>query len=667
MRSFNLLLSVMTFLFYPAVTYSQQAKWTLISSKNGAIEAPNSGNQQTSAAVADFDNDGINDFCISERTAAPGMVWYRKVSDGWKKYTVEDSICFIEAGTITFDVDNDGDMDILAGGEGKTNQIWWWENPYPDFDKPAWPRHLIRNTGGNKIHDQMIGDFDGDFKPDLVFWAQGDQTLYFTRIPADPYVQENWKLIPVYKYYNDGQMVQHGKYPEFKGTNEHEGLVKADINGDGIQDIVGGGLWFGYLGDDKFSFNTIDGAYTFSRSAAGQLIKGGRPEVLMVVGDGWAPMYMYEYQKNTWKGKEIIPKVSNGHTLSIIDFDGDGNLDIWNAEMTLFDNKTAKNHILLGDGKGNFTKDIVISEGIDLHESEMVDLDGDGDLDILGKPYNGDAPRIDIWLQNGTGEIVSKRQGSFVSPFGIQLYSLRYELAKDVPGTISKVQQMGIPEVEISDYYGYTAKDFKKLLDGNKIKCTSMIFGLDKFLNDPEAIIKEAKLFGAKYVGIGWLPHQKAFDKEAAAKSIADMNKIGERMKRSGLRFFYHLHGYEFNTADGNLMDRMLAETRPEFVTFELDVFWMIHGGGDPFEYLKKYPGRFELFHLKELRNDVIGNSTGGAPDPTSVSLGRGPTDWPRLLRLASKAGVKKYYIEDEAKDAIDQVPVTVNFLNSLR
>ncbi|HOX75945.1 MAG TPA: VCBS repeat-containing protein, partial [Bacteroidales bacterium] len=140
-------------------------------------------------------------------------------------------------------------------------------------------------------------------------------------------------------------------------------------------------------------------AYTFSRSAAGQLVNGGRPEIVMVVGDGLAPMYMYECQKNTWTRKEIVQKVSNGHSLAIIDFDGDGNNDIWYAEMTLGGHKEAVNRILFGDGKGNFPRDMIISKGIDLHDSEIVDLDGDGDPDILGKPYDGDAPRLDIWLQ----------------------------------------------------------------------------------------------------------------------------------------------------------------------------------------------------------------------------------------------------------------------------
>ncbi len=389
------------------ITVNSQVRWEHISSATGAIEVPNRGNQQTSAAVADFDNDGINDFCISERTAAPGLVWYKRTPTGWKKYVVEDAICFIEAGTIAFDVDNDGDKDIIAGGESKTNQVWWWENPYPDFSKPAWPRYLIRNTGGKKVHDQITGDFDGDKKEDLVFWAQGDGTLYFTRIPDDPYAPENWKLIPVYRYYSDSQMEQHGIYPSWKGTNEHEGLTSADVDGDFVPDIVGGGLWFKYLGNDSFSYNTVDAAYTFSRSAAGQLVKGGRPEIILVVGDGLAPMYLYEYKKNTWVKKEIVSEVSNGHSLAVIDFNGDGNMDIWYAEMTLGGHKEAVNRILSGDGEGNFSKDMIISRGIDLHDSEIADLDGDGDLDILGKPYDGDAPRIDIWLQNGTGKIIT--------------------------------------------------------------------------------------------------------------------------------------------------------------------------------------------------------------------------------------------------------------------
>jgi sugar phosphate isomerase/epimerase len=430
-------------------------------------------------------------------------------------------------------------------------------------------------------------------------------------------------------------------------------------------------MWFGYLGDDKFSFNDVDRSYPFSRVAAGQLVKGGRPEIVMVVGDGWAPMNMYEYKlinrDRYWGKKEILPKISNGHSLSLIDFDGDGNLDIWNAEMTLFENRTATNRILLGDGKGNFPKEIVISQGIDLHESEIADLDGDGDLDILGKPYDGDVPRLDIWLQNGTGEVVAKRAGAFRKPYGLQLYSLRNEFKSDVSGTLSKVKQLGIKEVEISGYYGKTAKEFKALLDAEGLRCESIVFGYEQFEGDIENIVAEAKLFGAHYVGIGWIPHTRPFNKTHIDKAIKDFNRFGARLKEAGLRFFYHPHGYEFESVDGNLMDVMLEQTDPALVTYQIDIFWVLHGGADPLAYVKKYPGRFELMHLKELRRDTPGNNTGKAANETSVALGNGGTNWPVMLRQAQKLGVKKYYIEDEAKNAIEQIPSTISYLNTLK
>jgi sugar phosphate isomerase/epimerase len=675
MKKMKLFLALCLFGFM-GYTQAQQKplNWVHISSKDGGIEAPNGGIQQTSTAVGDFDNDGINDFCVTERTQTPSIVWYRRTNKGWDKYIVEDSAMSPEAGTVAFDVDGDGDLDIIAGGDGgKTKEVYWWENPYPNFDpKTPWKRHMIYK-GGGKYHDQIVGDFDGDGKPDLAFWSQTEHELIWARIPDNPKDFSAWKCIPIYKYYDDGQMQQRGRYPDFKGVNEHEGLAKLDIDGDGIEDIIGGGCWFKYIGNDKFSCNVVDDSYTFSRSAAGQLIKGGRPEIVFVVGDGWAPLELYEYQDKgkgdkTWVPKTIIDTVSNGHTLQLVDFDGDGNLDIWNAEMTLGGNTHALDHILLGDGKGNFPREIVVSRGIDVHESEMADLDGDGDLDILDKPYNGDTPRLDIWLQNGTGEVVSARKGSFNIPYGLEIYSLRFELKKDVPKTIALMKQMGFKDLEVSGYYGLTPKAFKDEISKNGLTCSSMIFDYNRFQTDIGGIIKEAKLFGAKYAGVGWIPHTAGpFNMADAKKACKDFNDFGAKLKKAGLKFFYHPHGYEFNTADGNLMDLILEQTKPQLVTFELDVFWATHGGADPLAYLKKYPGRFELMHLKEINHDVPGNNTGSAPDETSVSLGRGVTDWPRLLRLAQKMGTKKYYIEDEAKNAADQVPFSIKYLETLK
>ncbi len=377
-----------------------------LSSASGDIEVPNAGDQQTSSLLLDIDKDGLPEFFISERTAAPALVMYKRNNISWDRYVIEPGKLFIEAGSTHFDIDGDGDEDIVFGGESRSNQVWWWENPYPDIkpDKP-WKRYTIKNSGATKHHDQLFGDFDGDGKDELVFWNQGAGTLFLAEIPDHPQKIKEWARIPVFRYFTDSQMQQTGQdgYPGWKSVNEHEGLAKADVDGDGIEDIIGGGRWFKYMGEGKFAENIIDASYTFTRAAAGQFIEGGRPEIILVAGDGVAPMYMYTWEKGTWYRKLVIPEVDNGHTIQVLDFNGDGHEDIFNAEMRLGEgNPDAKARILLGDGKGNFTN-VVLLTGYGNHESRMGDLDDDGDIDILGKPYNWETPRLDIWL-NITGE-----------------------------------------------------------------------------------------------------------------------------------------------------------------------------------------------------------------------------------------------------------------------
>lgn len=381
-----------------------QIRWEHLSSKRGDLEVPNPGKEQTSSVVTDVDGDGINDFFITERTEGPAVTWYRRGSGGWTKYIVEADPLHIEAGSTAWDIDEDGDLDFVAGGDWKQNQIWWWENPAPEFDRRVpWKRHTIKDYGKPKHHDQVFGDADGDSRAELVFWNQEDHRLYLAEIPANPREAGVWESHVIYQWSSDGEMLQRGSYPDFKAINEHEGLAIIDLDGDGKQDIVGGGRWFKHLDGHQFRVHEIDASYAFSRCAVGQLISGGRPEVILVVGDGWAPMMMYEWRDGVWVPRVLLEQVDNGHSIEILDFNGDGHLDIWNAEMRLGgENPDARNRLLIGDGKGGF-EEILISEGIGYHESKIADLDGDGDYDILGKPYGWDVPRLDIWLQNGTG------------------------------------------------------------------------------------------------------------------------------------------------------------------------------------------------------------------------------------------------------------------------
>ncbi len=336
--------------------------------------------------VADFDKDGIDDFAVAERTKTPSVVWYKYNGSGWDKRIIDNTPLKPEAGGDCCDIDGDGDLDIIFGQDWSGNKIWWWENPYPDFSKP-WVRRYIKKTGAAKHHDQIVGDFDGDGKAELVSWNQRAKALLFYEIPANPKSVEAWTSTPIYKW---------------SSGLEREGFpsINVDVDLDGKVDIVGGGRWFKHLGGTKFKENVIDGEMTFTQCASGQLIKGGRPEVVFSPGDMDGDAKMYEWKQGKWTARKLR-YVIHGHTCEIRDIDADGNLDILIGEMGnpgAGDN--AKTYIWYGDGKGKL-EETVASRGQGIHEGRLGDFDGDGDLDILMKPYNHKAPGIDILLNMG--------------------------------------------------------------------------------------------------------------------------------------------------------------------------------------------------------------------------------------------------------------------------
>lgn len=379
--------------------------WQHLSTATGGIERPNAGTQQTSATVLDINKDGVNDFVITERTAKPAVTWYLRTKTGWTRHILDNTDITPEAGSTYGDVDGDGDLDFIAGGDGRSNEVWWWENPHPKHDpNTPWKRYNVKQSGARKHHDSLFGDVDGDGKPELVFWNQGSNRLVLARIPPDPAKHRGeWPMTTIFSYTDDSEMLQRATAPPFKRINEHEGIWLVDIDGDGKKDLVGGGYWFKHLGGDMFAAHTVDASYHFSRSIAGQFIDGGRAEIALVVGDGVGPLMLYEWRKGTWHPKTVLPEIDNGHSLMALDFNKDGHLDIFCAEMRLNSgNPDSKVYVLLGDGKGNF-KTTNVAEGFDNHESKAADLDGDGHYDVLGKPYNHQTPALNIWLNRGAG------------------------------------------------------------------------------------------------------------------------------------------------------------------------------------------------------------------------------------------------------------------------
>jgi sugar phosphate isomerase/epimerase len=144
--------------------------------------------------------------------------------------------------------------------------------------------------------------------------------------------------------------------------------------------------------------------------------------------------------------------------------------------------------------------------------------------------------------------------------------------------------------------------------------------------------------------------------------------QAGRALRDAGLRFLYHVHGYEFQPGpDGTLFDALAMQTQSGVVDFQMDVFWVVHGGGSPVDLFAKYPNRFPSTHLKDLRKGIkVGDPSGSAPDDTSVPLGQGLVDIPGVLRAANQAGVKLHFIEDEHPQSEQQIPRSLEYLASL-
>jgi sugar phosphate isomerase/epimerase len=252
---------------------------------------------------------------------------------------------------------------------------------------------------------------------------------------------------------------------------------------------------------------------------------------------------------------------------------------------------------------------------------------------------------------------------------GLQLYSLRNQFPKDVPGTLALIKSWGITELEGGGTYGLPMEEFKQLLKKNGLKVTSVGADFNDLDKDVDKVIKNAKAFGATFVMCAWVPHEGGnFTFADAERAVKVFNAAGEKLAHEGLSLCYHAHGYEFRPyGNGLLSDYMLEKTNPKFVNFEMDVYWVKQAGQSPLALLKKYPKRFLMMHLKDRAPGTPDSSNGEADVETNVVLGKGDVGIADLMRAAHQAGVKHYFIEDESSRVVEQVPQSLVFLKSIK
>jgi len=239
-------------------------------------------------------------------------------------------------------------------------------------------------------------------------------------------------------------------------------------------------------------------------------------------------------------------------------------------------------------------------------------------------------------------------------PVGVQLYSVRSECAKDLPGTLAKLAAMGYQGVEFAGYYDYSAQDLRKMLDDNGLVCCGSHTQWDTLQGDNlPATIEFNRILGNKYLIVPWLDPNKHKTAQAWLETAKAFNELAVKVKPYGMRVGYHNHSHEFTPVDGQIpWDLFFGNTVPA-VIMQFDTGNAMHGGGEVLPYLKRYPGRAVTIHLKEY----------SATNPKAL-IGEGDVPWKELLEVCETIGGTEWYIIEEEKDAY---PPLVGVEKSLR
>ncbi len=248
--------------------------------------------------------------------------------------------------------------------------------------------------------------------------------------------------------------------------------------------------------------------------------------------------------------------------------------------------------------------------------------------------------KISGGLALGTFLLPHLNHAAKVKKIGIQLYTVREAMLADAVGTLKQLAKIGYKELESArsekgNYYGLSPKEMKKITQDLGMTLRSGHVHIDDHWQQS---VDQAAEVGQDYLVCSSLPSQgQTVDNY---KKVADtFSKAAEDCKKAGITFGYHNHEYEFEKANGQVLyDILLDETDPDLVTMELDLGWVVVTGNDPIAYFEKYPGRFPLWHLKDMKKN----------EPVSTEFGKGRLNITQMLQNAKKSGMKYFFVEQE-------------------
>lgn len=223
---------------------------------------------------------------------------------------------------------------------------------------------------------------------------------------------------------------------------------------------------------------------------------------------------------------------------------------------------------------------------------------------------------------------------------GIQLWTLRNVVQEEPVKTLEALVKMGYNNIEPygfdGKFYSLNAREYARIIDDLGARLISTHTNIN--LENADALSDHAMEAGLEYLVMP-SPGNRPKETRDDYKRLADeMNKIGKIVSSRGLRFGYHNHAFEFDPIEGELpYDILLSGTDPEHVCFQMDIFWIIKGGGIPADYFRMYPGRFKLWHVKDM-----------GPDGKSCIIGNGSIDFKKIFKLADLSGMQYFYVEQE-------------------
>jgi sugar phosphate isomerase/epimerase len=266
-----------------------------------------------------------------------------------------------------------------------------------------------------------------------------------------------------------------------------------------------------------------------------------------------------------------------------------------------------------------------------------------------------------VFAQTRLGNVLEGKNG--LQKIGLQLYTVRKEMEKDVEGTLAKVASIGYKEVEFAGYFNRTPEQIKTILKNNGLSApsahTSLAVMKDKA--NWQKTLDVSKAIGHKYLILAYLMPNERTSLDDYKKLTELLNQAGADCKKAGIQFGYHNHDFEFQSMSGELpFDHLLKHTDAKLVKIELDLYWIEKAKQSWAKYFDMYPGRFELVHVKDMDT---------TPKEFFTEVGRGKIDFKAIFAQSKKAGVKHYFVEQDQTPAspFDSIQVSYDYLSKLK